>query len=104
MRYLLRISAGLLLWAVSFSLLYALQGMSCAMGWDRITLPMGNLSRWVLTIIWLILLTFSAWLIHRAMGATKGLERKLALSSAITGFVAILITGSPVLITSTCAA
>ena len=104
MSFLLRISAGLLLWAASFSLLYALQGMSCAMGWDMIPLPMGNLSRWVLTIVWLICLTLSAWLIRRAMGATKGLERKLALSSAITGFVAILITGSPVLITSTCAA
>ena len=102
MSFLLRISAGLLLWAVSFSTLYALQGASCALGWDMIPLPLGSVSHWLLSIVWLIFLTLSVWLIRRAMGATKGLERKLALSSAITGFVAILITGSPVLITSTC--
>ena len=94
MSFLLRISAGLLLWAASFSLLYALQGMSRALEWDMIPLSMGNLSRWVLTIVWLIFLMLSGWLIRRAMGATKGLERKLALSSAITGFVAILFTST----------
>ena len=104
MSFLLRTSAGLLLWAVSFSTLYALQGTSCALGWDEIPLPMGSLSRWLLTILWLIFLALSVWLIRSAMGMPKGLERKLALSSAIIGFAAILITGSPVLLTSTCAA
>ena len=104
MSFLLRIGAGLLLWAVSFSTLYALQGISCALGWDMIALPAGSLSRWLLTIVWLIFLALSGWLIRRAMGVQKGLERKLALSSAIIGFAAILITGSPVLLTSTCAA
>ena len=104
MSFLLRISTGLLLWAVSFSLLYALQGISCALGWDMIALPMGSLSRWALTVVWLIFLTLSGWLVRRAMGVQKGLERKLALSSAIIGFAAILITGSPVLLMSTCAA
>jgi len=104
MSFLLRISAGLLLWAVSFSLLYALQGMSCALGWDMILLPIGSVSRWLLGIVWLAFLALSGWLIRCAMGTPRGLERKLALSSAIIGFAAILITGSPVLLTSTCAA
>ncbi len=102
MSFLLRISAGLLLWAGSFSTLYALQGISCALGWDVISLPMGSLYRWLLTIVWLIFLALSGWLVRSAMGTPKGLERKLALSSALIGFAAILITGSPVLLTSTC--
>ena len=103
MKFLLRASAGLLLWAASFSLLYALQGLSCAPRWGQIRMPLGTVSGWVLIMTWSIFILIASLFIRQARRLSTGLERQLALSSAIIGLVAIIITGLPVLTNSPCA-
>ena len=85
-----------------FSLLYALQGLSCASRWHDITMPFGTAGDWVLTTTWSIFIVISSLLIRKANRLPAGLERQLALSSAMIGLVAIIITGSPVLGISPC--
>ena len=104
MKFLLRVSAGLLLWAASFSLLYALQGLSCALRWSHILMPVGTVSSWALVMTWGIFTLIASLFIRKANRLPAGLERQLALSSAIIGLVAIIVTGSPVLTTSSCTA
>lgn len=103
MTFLLRASGGLLLWAASFSLLYALQGLSCALRWGQIPMPPGTVSSWVLIMTWSIFILIASLWIHKASRLAVGIERQLALSSAIIGLVAIVITGSPVLTNAPCA-
>lgn len=103
MRLLFNATAGLMLWAASFSILYALQGSSCALGWDRVMTPFGTLSGLLLVTSWCIFVAVGALAIRWATKLPRGLEHKLGLSCAIIGFVAIIITGLPVLIASTCA-
>ena len=102
MKFLLRASAGLFVWAASFSLLYALQGLNCALRWHDITMPFGTAADWILTTTWSIFMVISSHFIRKANRLPMGLERQLALSSAVIGLVAIIITGSPVLGTSSC--
>lgn len=102
MKFLLRSSAGLLLWAANFSLLYALQGLSCALRWQHIITPVGTVSSWVLIMTWSIFIVISSLFICKASRLPEGLERQLALSSAVIGLVSIIIIGSPVLTTSSC--
>lgn len=102
MKLLARASAGLWLWALGFSLLYALHGIGCARGWHRMPLLGGTMFGWATIGLWLALAAMSAAPIWWASRAPPGLERRLALSSAVTGFVGILVTGSPVIATSAC--
>ena len=102
MRLLFSATAGLMLWAASFSILYALQGSSCALGWDRVITPFGTLSRLLVVTSWCIFVGLGALTIGWATRLPRGLEQRLGLSCAIIGFVAIIVTGSPVLIASTC--
>lgn len=102
MRLLLRSSAGLMLWAASFATLYALQGMSCALGWNHIPMPVGTLAGWVLVTAWSVFGAGAVLAIRWARQLPSGMERRLAIASATIGFVAILVTGVPVLFTSTC--
>ena len=101
MMLLARISAGMLLWAFGFSLLYALHGLGCTQGWG-VSLLGGSLFRWILVVPWLLLIGGGAYLIWwtRAMGA--GFARRVALLCSVAGLVGTIVTGAPVVITSAC--
>jgi hypothetical protein len=97
MMLLARASAGLVLWTVGFSLLYALHGIACAGDGAAAV-------RWILTAAWVFLI-LAALLLVRAAWKWKALssfDRKLTRASALGGLAAILVTGAPVAVTSTC--
>lgn len=109
MTLLARASAGLLLWAFGFSLLYSLQGIACGGGWND-GAPMGGTvlgvtpARWVLMATWMLLLAGALALVRMAWGwrGSSVFERRLFRTSALVGLGAIFVTGAPVAIASTC--
>lgn len=103
MMLLARSSAGLILWAAGFSLLYGLHGLGCANGWNEVGLAGATLFRWLLVVTWLLLCVGAAAVVCWPRDAPAGLERRLSVTSALAGFAAMLITGAPVAVTSACA-
>ena len=102
MSLLARTSAGLILWAFGFSLLYALQGAGCAYGWHEVQLFGGTLLRWVLIVTWLVFVVMGLALLRIAQSATFDLEKRVTLATVLAGAGAMLVTGSPVALTSPC--
>ena len=103
MRLLGRISAGLILWAFGFSLLYALQGTGCAYGWEDVSLFGGTMLRWILVTTWLLLVVTGLALLRITRSATSDFERRVTPATVLAGAGAMLVTGSPVALTSACA-
>ena len=101
---LLRASAGLIGWALAFSLIYALHGLVCS----------PRLSNWISTFAfggrelligaWLICLALLSWLSWRMWPAQRkdSLLEWLAPILALTGLVATLFTGFPMVVATTC--
>ncbi|MCA1197266.1 hypothetical protein K9B35_04750 [Sphingomonas sp. R647] len=102
MRFLVRASAGLWLWALGFSLLYGLHGIGCAREWNRLPLLGGTVFGWSMIALWLILVATAAAMIMWARHSPEGLERRLTLCSTVVGFVSIVVTGAPVIATTAC--
>ncbi len=102
MTLLARISAGLLLWAFGFSLLYALQGTGCAYGWQEIHLFGASLLRWALVVTWVLLVAAGLALLRLARSAASDFERRVTLATTLAGAGAMLVTGSPVALSSIC--
>ncbi|WP_422034672.1 hypothetical protein [Reyranella sp.] len=102
MTLLARISAGLLLWAFGFSLLYALQGAGCAYGWQEIPLFGASLLRWALVVTWVLLVAAGLALLRFARSAASDFERRVTLATTLAGAGAMLVTGSPVALSSIC--
>lgn len=103
MTFLARASAGLLLWAFGFSLLYALHGLGCAGGWNEVPLAGGTLFGWVLASTWVVLCLGAAAVLRWAWALPPGLEGRLSRTSALAGLAAMAVTGAPVVLTSACA-
>jgi len=108
MTTLLRIIAGLGGWALGFSLLYALHGIGCARHWPAIAVGPVDLQHLVLAFVWIAAcLVLGLWLLvqvrapHRAEAPLLGW---LIRASAITGLVAMVVSGLPVVLTRPCAA
>ncbi len=97
---------GLVGWAAAFAVVYALHGVGCATGWDRLNLGPFSLQRVVLVLSWLVcvaLLTLWLWRVRAwrgrtdptpSAGATPLLQR-LAEMSAWAGLAAILVSLLP---------
>lgn len=97
MTLLLRACSGLIVWAVLFSLLYAIEGVGCAQGWDATAL------RSVLVAIWLIGIAGLIALVIRARRhRDRDLMARLSFRVALSGLVATIITGVPVATLSLC--
>jgi len=99
---LARTSAGLILWAFGFSVLYALQGTGCAYGWQEIALFGGTLLRWVLIVTWLLLVAAGLALLRLTVSASSDFEKRVTFATTLAGAGAMLVTGSPVALTSAC--
>jgi hypothetical protein len=102
---LLRAVSGLIGWAAAFTMLYAVQGLSCALGWDGVQVLGISAARILLTLIylaWLAALAGLFWVLRRRAKSGDLLTR-LGPACAVIGFVSTLYTGFPVLTTTTCA-
>lgn len=102
---LLRAVSGLLAWAIAFSMLYAAQGLSCALNWDEVPVIGISAARIVLIAIyicWLVTLAWLCWYLRPRSGGAD-LLTWLGLTCAIIGLVSTMYTGLPVLATTTCA-
>lgn len=101
MRLLAWTMAGPSIWAVIFSLVYALHGAGCALGWQDIEAPLGSMHRLVLTVTWSAgLIACSVLLALRPIG--EGREAYLPRAGAWIGLGATLFTLFPVVFASTC--
>lgn len=94
---LLRACTGLIAWAAIFSLLYAVEGMGCANGWDA------GVLRAALVAIWLTGVAGLAWLVWRWWPERGGaLVEWMAGVIAIVGLISTIWTGFAVTILSAC--
>ncbi|MFD1104791.1 hypothetical protein [Sphingobium olei] len=102
MKLLARASAGLIVWAAGFSLLYALHGLGCASGWKSMWPGKANLFIWVLGTVWFLALGAGIGTIWWTWKTLVGFERHLAVASAGAGFAGTFITGAPIALVSAC--
>lgn len=101
-KLLLRVSAGLIVWAAGFALLYALHGLGCESGWHQRSLPGGTLFRWVMVSTWVALCVATLVIAFRSLRLPPGFTRKVTASAAFAGLAAMIVTGAPVALTSAC--
>lgn len=95
---LLAALAGPSIWAAGFSALYGLQALVCANGWPARSLLLGL---WLLVL--LALLALLGWQWRRSTAVSGGrFLRVLALALSMTGAVAMIWTGMPIIATSLC--
>lgn len=104
MTALLRAIAGLIGWAIAFSLIYGLQGLVCSprLAGVMTTLPLAG--RELLIGAWLLCLALLAWLAFALsrLARRETLLDWLAPILALTGLGATIFTGFPVVIATTC--
>ncbi|WP_114966541.1 hypothetical protein [Alkalilacustris brevis] len=101
MSFLARSLAGPMIWAVTFSVVYALHGAGCALGWDGVSAGPVSLHRAALVGSWALGLIAGAALLLR-LPASGGVQSGLPRAGAWTGLVATLFTLFPVLVISSC--
>ncbi|UZK67055.1 hypothetical protein [Sphingomonas sp. M1-B02] len=101
---LLRAVAGLIGWAAAFSMLYAVQGFSCARGWGDEPLLGISAARLLLILVYMAWVGALGWLCwyFRPHTNRTDLLASLALINAVIGLVSTVYTGMPVLATTTC--
>jgi hypothetical protein len=108
MALVMRALSGLLLWAAGFSLLYALHGLGCGLGWGTAELP-GYFPGLNLGLVsaWLLLLACAGWLVRLATRAYArdgdSVLSRTQLVSAWAGLAGLFLTGAPVLLSAHCA-
>lgn len=101
---LLRAIAGLIVWALAFSSLYALQGIACTAGLDGVP-PAGiSLARLPLVALYAFWLALHLWLCWRLGPLRHGpaLIDRMAFGLAVVGLVSTAYTGFPVAVTTIC--
>jgi len=100
---LLRASAGLIVWAFAFCLLYSLHGIGCAARWPSITVLGGlDLHRFALIAAWLACIVANIAITLAVRRPRKTLIDRLAWRSALVGLGATVVTGLPILLLPAC--
>ncbi len=102
MRWLGWTLASPILWAALFSAVYALHGIGCAQGWTVVATPLGPLHQVAMVILWLGGLILHALILLRLRGGGAARTDRLPRMGAWIGFVASLVTLSPLVLISTC--
>lgn len=102
MTMLLRLSAGLIGWAVAFCLIYALHGLGCARGWDTVPLTGSSVQRWVLLGGWAVSLLATLSLALRLQRVRATALDRVAAALAWVGVVATLLTFAPIAVVPAC--
>lgn len=101
MSFLARSLAGPMIWAVTFSVVYALHGAGCALGWDLVTTGPVSLHRAALMGSWALGLMAGMTLLLR-LPASGGLHAGLPRVGAWIGLAATVFTLFPILVISSC--
>jgi len=104
MTALLRAAAGLIMWAIIFAALYALQGLACALGWDQRLIAGASLARLVLLAVYtsgIGVLALLCWRYRPRVSRRQFLDR-LAFAGAAAGLFSLIYTGLPVVAASIC--
>ncbi|MCG6204641.1 hypothetical protein LPW26_08340 [Rhodopseudomonas sp. HC1] len=105
---LLLISAGFIVWALAFTLLYGGLSVGCAFGWQSEMIGGNSLLRVVLLAIWglhivaLIGLLIYCVRLPRSDETTPAFTRKAAIGTTVTALVATVWTGLPIPALSQC--
>lgn len=104
---LIALIAGPTVWAVGFSVLYGIQGAGCQLGWEGVLIGPLDLLRGLLLLVWAAHLAVLVWMVrwtHRRAYSPPDQRffRFGAFSLALTGLVAMVWTGLPVVFTSAC--
>lgn len=102
MTMLLRLSAGLIGWAVAFCLIYALHGLGCARGWDTVPLAGSSVQRWVLLGGWAVSLLATLLLALRLQRVRATALDRVAAALAWVGVVTTLLTFAPIAVVPAC--
>jgi len=106
MALVMRVLAGLLLWAAGFTVLYALHGLGCAVGWADVRFGAFTLLSVVLIGTWLafvgLALVWTLWLWRHQNVLPPGLLTTVGLTSALSGLGGLVFTGAPVLLPAHC--
>jgi len=97
---LLPAAGGLIGWAAAFTWVYALHGIGCASGWERVDLGPASLQRLVLVLswaVWVMLLSLWLWRARRRRvngnaGAAAGPGRLLLRLTELTAWVGLAAT------------
>ncbi|MBM3605643.1 MAG: hypothetical protein FJX25_13100 [Alphaproteobacteria bacterium] len=101
MVWLLRALAGPVLWAALFSLVYALHGTGCGLGWTDRPVLFTDLHHIAMWVAWLAGLALHVVLVL-TMPVGSGRARTVTAAGAWIGLVASVFTLFPVVVTSTC--
>lgn len=103
MNWLWRALAGLILWAVLFSAVYALHGAGCALGWRRVPVLFTDWHHLAMWLVWGVGLVLHVILLRTMpQGVPPGRSRWLIVAGAWIGLGSTLFTLFPVIATSTC--
>ncbi|WP_326533405.1 hypothetical protein [Pseudorhodoferax sp.] len=102
--WLLGATSGLLVWASSFTVLYASLSLGCEAGWHTRTLAGANLLTLVLALAWAAhLLVLAALWRHFGRWPREDMRRWLARTLTGIGLAATVWTGWPLLALPPCA-
>jgi hypothetical protein len=100
---LARMTAGLVLWAIAFCVLYGLHGIGCAAGWAGVAAGPVSLHRMLLLLAWVACIAASlALALWLRRGAGHGLIERTAEVSAWVGLAATVVTGVPIVTLPVC--
>lgn len=98
--------ASFMVWALSFAILYGVQGAGCALDWDDVMAGPISALRWALLILWVGHLAVGAaliaWTARRRRAGQTDLFRGGAFALSVMAFVAIFGAGAPVLFLTQC--
>lgn len=99
MALVIRLLGGLTLWAVGFSVLYALHGYGCAASWGKT--PVGPFTVLGLSLIglWLVMLMAAGlfvFAVEQTPGRPDDMMTRLARIGAWGGLIGLLFMGAPV--------
>ena len=101
-----RILAAPLAWLASFSAVYGLHGLGCALRWPEVAMPWFSLFRGVLLAAWLAALLVQLALLvalrSDRFGSSSSFVRWTSIATGWVGLVAAFWTLHPVAATSSC--
>ena len=100
-RFLSLTLAGPMIWAVTFSLVYALHGAGCAWGWPEVDVGFLSLHRLAMLAAWGAGLLVGAGLVV-ALPRRAAFRDWLPRACAWVGLVATFFTLLPIVVTSSC--
>ena len=99
---LVRMVSGLVLWAAGFSVLYALHGLGCALGWTGSSVFGLTQIKALLIAVWLGLVAAHAGLIVWLLRYRESQIDRIGIANGWIGFFATMVGGFPVLAISSC--